>query len=169
MSLEEAWSWQVEVYHSAVARGEEERARSSRWVTCVRLFANVAFVTQPGPLGPARKQQRRRRNQSGSDPCQSKQGCAVDQRHRGNGDCITYVAHGTAVQPGGMTDGSQWCEASTGLAELANNDITYTLRKACVDAQAPLLPCSPATARSSFPEVPARSSLYHPLGSLECR
>ena len=35
---------------------------------------------------------------------------------------------------GVMTDGSQWCEASTGPAELANNDITYTLRKACVDA-----------------------------------
>jgi hypothetical protein len=66
VSLEEAWSWQVKVYHSAVARGEEELARSSRWVTCVRLFANVAFVTQAGPRGPARKQQRRRRNQSGS-------------------------------------------------------------------------------------------------------
>ena len=24
MSLEEAWSWQVKVYHSAVARGDEE-------------------------------------------------------------------------------------------------------------------------------------------------
>jgi hypothetical protein len=48
---EEAWSWQVKVYHSAVVRGEEELARSSRWVTCVRLFANVAFVTQAGPLG----------------------------------------------------------------------------------------------------------------------
>ena len=40
------------------------------------------------------------------------------------------------------------------------------LHQACVDAQAPLRPCSLATARSSFPEVPARSSLYHPLGSL---
>jgi hypothetical protein len=29
MSLEEAWSWQVKLYHSAVARGREELAQSS--------------------------------------------------------------------------------------------------------------------------------------------
>ncbi len=45
MSLEpeEARPWQVKVYHSAVARGHEELARSSSWVTCVRLWANVSI------------------------------------------------------------------------------------------------------------------------------
>jgi hypothetical protein len=42
MPLEEAWSWQVEVYHPTVARGEEELARSSRWVIFVQLCANVS-------------------------------------------------------------------------------------------------------------------------------
>ena len=37
MSLEEASSWQVKVYHPAVARGQEELARSASWGTCVRL------------------------------------------------------------------------------------------------------------------------------------
>ncbi|MFN9907635.1 MAG: hypothetical protein ACK56F_16175, partial [bacterium] len=48
MSLEETRSWQVEVYHSAVARGHEERARSSSWVACVRLFANIS-ICEAGP------------------------------------------------------------------------------------------------------------------------
>ncbi len=39
MSLQEARSWQVKVFHAAVARGHEERlvARSISWVTCVTL------------------------------------------------------------------------------------------------------------------------------------
>ena len=62
----------------------------------------------------------------------------------------------------GMTDDSQWCEAASEQA--CKPRYHHALRKACVDAQAPasLRPCSRPTARSSFPEVPARSSLYHP-------
>jgi hypothetical protein len=43
MPVEEARPWQVKVYHSAVARGHEELARSSNWVACVRLFANISI------------------------------------------------------------------------------------------------------------------------------
>ncbi len=49
MSREEAWSWQVTVFHSAVARGHEELARSSRWVIFVRLVKMNPFVKPPDP------------------------------------------------------------------------------------------------------------------------
>ena len=64
--LREARSWQVKVYHSAVARGHEELARSSSWVACVRLFANISICEAgPDPLGRREQAQRCRRNMPG--------------------------------------------------------------------------------------------------------
>ncbi len=65
--LREARPWQVKVYHSAVARGHEERARSSSWVACVRLFANISICEAAFRihLGGASMTQRCRRNMPG--------------------------------------------------------------------------------------------------------
>ena len=96
MSVEEARSWQVEVYHSAVAEGARSKFKSGHLCTavCKRLHVCSRLIH----LVRASMQQRCRRNRRASDPMAREAGMlSADRRHRGM-ECRAYVlAHGAAV------------------------------------------------------------------------
>ena len=93
MSLEQARSWQVKVYHSAVVRGHEELARSSGWVTW------SPFVKPLDPPGTREEVAALSEKQMSLRPNATASRNASAQRTddtRGM-ECRAYVARGLAV------------------------------------------------------------------------